>query len=181
MFAISFTIAAADTTDPAPLPDETTVTITGEGEAWFGEIEYLKAGTYVYTVTEEAGTNTHYSYDVSSWTVTVKVEDVQDVLKVTEYTVQKDGEEPVTSKGDALPHDENNLCKPESDEIKVVFDNPYTPDPVKLQIPVKKVISGDTDPATDETFTFTIEAADATDPAPLITETTVTITGEGED
>ena len=131
-------------------------------------------------MTEEAGSNTHYSYDDSSWTVTVKVEDIQDVLKVTEYTVQKAGEEPVTIKGDALPHDENNLCKPESDEIKVVFDNPYTPDPVKLQVPVKKVISGDTVPTTDETFTFTIAAADATDPAPLPDETTVTITGEGE-
>ena len=98
-----FTITAAD---GAPLPEKTTVTITGEGKADFDAIEFKKAGTYTYTVKETRGSNTHYEYSVEEWTVVVTVENTEaDVLKVTGYEVN--GKK---ATADQLTHDSENVC-----------------------------------------------------------------------
>ena len=41
--------------------------------AAFGTATFTKAGTYVYTITETAGTDTGYTYDTSTYTWTVIV------------------------------------------------------------------------------------------------------------
>ena len=186
-----FTIEASST--GAPLPNPAFVEVTGaaaENEGSFGNIKYTEAGTYVYIVREARGSNNHYSYDMSYWTVTVKVEDVDNELKVTEYTVQKTEittdatatetnsvtKDAVSIKGDALKamHDSNNVCTLTDDSIKVVFTNPYTPEPVKLKIPVKKLVTlttGSKEP--DAIFTFDLVAKDGA-PMPVVNDQTIT-------
>ena len=181
----TFTIAADETTPDAPLPKDAsgtvkdTVVITGADTGVFDEIEYTKAGVYKYTVTETACDNTHYDpLDSTTWNIEVTVTNTEaDVLKVTGYVIT-DGKTTVTATSAQLPHSDlpENLCTPTTPELAVVFENPYTPDPVKLVIPVEKKIPTETAPVTDETFTFTITAADGT---PLPNPATVTITGAG--
>lgn len=49
------------------------VKVTGEGEAEFGEITFMYAGTYVYKVTEKNGGEKGYTYDDSVYTVIYEV------------------------------------------------------------------------------------------------------------
>ena len=74
----TFTLA---TSDGSPMPATDTTTVTGEGTASFGEITYEKAGTYNYTVTEVKGDATGYTYDSTTYSVVVKVTDVDGALK----------------------------------------------------------------------------------------------------
>lgn len=70
----------------APLPDETRLTITGEGTASFPEITYDELETYRYTVRELAGDSKSCSYDPSVYEVTVQVTtDEEGQLEATVY------------------------------------------------------------------------------------------------
>ena len=64
----------------APLPAETTLTITGAGKASFGGWTYTKAGVYSYTVSEVKGSASNCTYDPSVYTVTDTVTDKGGVL-----------------------------------------------------------------------------------------------------
>lgn len=71
----SFVLEAVD---DAPLPEETTVTITGEGETEFPAISYSEPGVYCYTVSETAGTAERAHYDSTVYYVKVTVLNAQD-------------------------------------------------------------------------------------------------------
>ncbi len=68
-----------------------TINITGAGSASFSEIEYTKAGTYNYTVSEKSGNAAGYTYDSAKYTVTVTVTDEGGKL-AAEVEIKKDGE-----------------------------------------------------------------------------------------
>lgn len=73
-----FTIAkAADMPDNTPLPQDTTLTVSKDGDSntatgYFGQITYNTPGTYRYTVSEVKG-NGPYQYSQAAYLVTVKV------------------------------------------------------------------------------------------------------------
>lgn len=83
--------------DNAPMPEGVknsflTLSLTGSGELYPGEIRYTRPGTYIYTVTETAENQQGWFYDTSIYTVTVTV-------------TEKDGEltaETKISKGEKL-------------------------------------------------------------------------------
>ena len=86
---------------------------TADGSISFPEIEYTKAGTYTYTMSEKAGNEPGVTYDKTSHTVTVDVADNgQGQLEAT-----------VTSE-------------------KPVFTNTYAAKPGKAIIEAKKVLNG---------------------------------------
>ncbi len=72
----SFTLTAKDN---APMPEgakDGKLTVTNDGTAVnFGSIKYDKAGTYRYTITEDAGNISGVTYDDSTKNVTVTVTD----------------------------------------------------------------------------------------------------------
>lgn len=78
----SFTIEAAEN---APLPEEATVACDKNGNFQFGKITYTKAGTYTYTISEDAGVVPGVTYDESEVTVVVTVtkDEITGVLSVT--------------------------------------------------------------------------------------------------
>ena len=85
-----FTISAAEEYESVLLPEETEVTIEGNGEAEFGEITFQAAGTYYFNIAETAGEGS-YTYDESQWTLVVTVEDHDSVLEAT-AVYQRNGE-----------------------------------------------------------------------------------------
>ncbi len=64
--------------DNAPMPEKDSVTVTGAGKVSFSEIKYTKAGTYVYEISEVAGTDKSCTYDKTVYTVTVTVTENMD-------------------------------------------------------------------------------------------------------
>jgi pilin isopeptide linkage protein len=62
-----------DEEDGAPVPVSSSVTITGEGTAEFGEITFTKPGEYEYTVTEQNDGVENYVYDDTVYTLDVDV------------------------------------------------------------------------------------------------------------
>jgi pilin isopeptide linkage protein len=149
-FTFTLTAENADMPMPSEADDNQslTKTIKGAGKVKFGTITFDKAGTYSYTVTEEKGSATGYTYDESAYTVTYDVTESDGKLSCTR-TITK-GEDAVDS---------------------ITFTNEYTaPEEtvtsVTRNVPtVTKEISGDT-PDTDETFTFTLTAEKADMPMP---------------
>lgn len=59
--------------DDAPMPQKSTVTITGSGKTAFDAITYQTPGIYCYTVTQQAGKNAHGHYDETVYYVKVTV------------------------------------------------------------------------------------------------------------
>ena len=72
--ADSFTFNLAAVTKDAPMPAETSVTVTkAEPTGVFGEVEYKKAGTYEYTITEVNDHVDGVTYDTAEHKVVVEV------------------------------------------------------------------------------------------------------------
>lgn len=59
-----------------PLPEVTTVSSNAAGEIRFGAIEFTRAGTYVYRISEVNNSLDGVSYSDAQWTATVTVENV---------------------------------------------------------------------------------------------------------
>ena len=70
-----FNFRLSPITTGAPMPANATVSNDENGHFDFGQINYNKAGTYVYELTEVAGTDPRYTYDPAVYTVTVTVTD----------------------------------------------------------------------------------------------------------
>ncbi|MCH3954303.1 MAG: hypothetical protein LKE44_03615 [Eubacterium sp.] len=69
--------------DNAPMPDGTvngvkSITVSSENPASFGTIQYEKAGTYHYIVTESKGSDKNFTYDETQHPVTVTVTESAD-------------------------------------------------------------------------------------------------------
>jgi len=70
-----FTFILTPVTENAPMPEDgkEILTIAGTGTANFGEMLYEKPGTWVYEVEEQPGQSSYYSYDDTTYLVTVSV------------------------------------------------------------------------------------------------------------
>ena len=127
-----FTFTLAKSGD-APMPDsgKNTTTVTGKGEGSFDEITYDKAGTYNYTINEEAGDGKGWIYDTASYPVTVTVTDENGALKA------------VAAYGD-------------NSETSLTITNTYDPEDAKAAPKARKVIEDKSGSAPSETFTFNL-------------------------
>lgn len=104
--------------DGAPMPEGSkdgvkTVTNTGTGFT-FGRMDYDKPGTYVYTVTEQAGRDPTIGYSTQAYDVTVTVTDQGGMLSAT--------------------------ADRQANDIR--FDNTYTPTPVSVRLEATKHLTG---------------------------------------
>ena len=104
--------------DGAPMPEGSkdgvkTVTNTGTGFT-FGRMDYDKPGTYVYTVTEQAGRDPTIGYSTQAYDVTVTVTDQGGILSAT--------------------------ADRQANDIR--FDNTYTPTPVDVTVKADKHLAG---------------------------------------
>lgn len=104
--------------DGAPMPEGSkdgvkTVANTGTGFS-FGRMDYDKPGTYVYTVTEQAGRDPTIGYSTQAYDVTVTVTDQGGMLSASVDRQATD----------------------------VRFDNTYTPTPVDVTVKAGKHLAG---------------------------------------
>lgn len=104
--------------DGAPMPEGSkdgvkTVTNTGTGFT-FGRMDYDKPGTYVYTVTEQAGRDPTIGYSTQAYDVTVTVTDQGGMPSAT--------------------------ADRQANDIR--FDNTYTPTPVDVTVKADKHLTG---------------------------------------
>ena len=126
----------------AELPQDTRITITGNGENEFGAIEFSRADTYQFEIREINEGVPGYSYDGSVWTVTVKVIDVDSSLEVESITYNKD------------------KAGTETDEVQAaVFENSYSTTEVSYAPLVEKQITGDDRPV-ESFFQFELTASE---------------------
>ena len=89
-----FTMKAEDKTFPMPAEsvDGSKTVEAGTGKVEFGKIEYEKAGTYTYKVTEDKEALANFTYDTTEYTVKAVVEKKAGVLTAT-MTITKGTEE----------------------------------------------------------------------------------------
>lgn len=104
--------------DGVPMPEGSkdgvkTVANTGTGFS-FGRMDYDKPGTYVYTVTEQAGRDPTIGYSTQAYDVTVTVTDQGGMLSAT--------------------------ADRQANDIR--FDNTYTPTPVDVTVKADKHLTG---------------------------------------
>ena len=112
--------------------DSWTKTIIGPGTVSFDEIEYCKAGTYVYTVVETDKHATGWTYSGLIWTIVVTVVDNDGVLSCT------------------MDYKSNGVVS-----TTAVFINDYKPIPVTWEPQVQKVLAEDSElPVEDKKFHF---------------------------
>lgn len=117
--------------DDAPMPEDSTVTITGSGKAAFGAITYQTPGIYCYTVTQQAGKNARGHYDETVYYV-----------KVTVTNAEKGGLQAVVA-----AHTDPQMVSEKSD---ITFKNTYdaekkVPDQTEITKKTNKIIkTGDT-------------------------------------
>ena len=90
--ADSFTFDLAAVTEGAPMPAQTSATATRGKAAAFGDMEFDKAGTYEYTITEQNGGADGVSYDVTPHKATVVVTKNAETNELS-AEVNYDGEE----------------------------------------------------------------------------------------
>lgn len=97
-----------------------TVKNDADGKVPFKDIEYTKAGTYEYTISEKAGDVPGVEYEPNLISATVTVKDKGGKLEVTKVTYSKAGEE----------------------TKKPTFENHYTPGKTFARLEVNKVLTG---------------------------------------
>ncbi len=183
-FNFRLALLDATTRNGATLPENQTVTITGPGNpgilgtADFDPIKFTQAGTYIFEIDEMTGFETDtqtmpgYTYDGSTWKVSVEVEDHDGTLVVTkkEYNHLVNGERVDSSD---VPAEEGAR-----------FVNDYDVESAKYAPKVNKEFARSAAARpTEETFTFTLEAAEDYGDDITFSETAaakeVTVTGAG--
>ncbi len=125
----------------AIMPEITTQTIKGYGEAEFDEIIFTAPGNYSFTIRESVlNPEPGYTYDDSVWTLTVYVEGPDGKWKASGYYTK----ESATS------------------DTEATFTNAYEePKPETGSLTVKKTVTGDTGDKTKE-WHFTVTLSDGT-------------------
>ena len=73
-----------------PMPEKTSVTIQGNGEANFGTVTFTEVGTYTYKIVERAGDNENCQYDSTEYTIVYEVTNTEGLLEITK-TIKKNG------------------------------------------------------------------------------------------
>ena len=143
----TFTLAG-EQQDGAALPESRTVSVTssnvyGANKGTFDAIHFTKAGTYTFTITEDAlpADAKGYGHDDSVWTLTVVVEDKDSKLEVTSHTYTKDGF--------VIPS-----------VVHAAFTNSYHVQPTTYQPKATKQVIGEVIPDR-KYFQFTLEAAES--------------------
>ena len=106
------------------------------GTVDFGEITFVKAGTYTFEAKETAEDEEGITYDATVWTLTLKVVDHDNDLQVDEVTY---------------------VAGDKTSTTQAAFTNPYKPEPTDYVPPVVKRIIGEPT-VEDLTFNFTLEA-----------------------
>lgn len=112
-------------TNGAPMPENNLLTIKGEGFDMFESIEFLPTGvngscTYRYQLREVGGAAAGYSYDGSTYIITVTTTEVGNQITQLTSTYQKDGE---------------------AVNIPLVFCNQYE-EVERSSLSVKKIVTG---------------------------------------
>lgn len=88
-----FTFEIARLTAGAPMPAEgNTVSIRGEGIAFFGDIRFTQPGVYTYRIWEHTGRLAGWRYDFSQYILTVTVEERTDGTLTAVPTYSRNGE-----------------------------------------------------------------------------------------
>lgn len=92
----TFELKADPETADAPLPekDKQTASVKDEGTAKFGAIEFNKAGTYKYILTEKNGGERGFTYDTAEHKLTVTV--TKNAAGLLEAAAKYDGEDSLT-------------------------------------------------------------------------------------
>lgn len=147
----TFQMTRGDDKEGVTMPSNNTASVIYNGNTGtikdisFDEITFTKAGTYTFKITEQQGEQKDgYTYDVSEWTLTVKVEDNNSQLEVTESKYRRtDGKE------------STNCAE---------FTNTYTLTPVDYAPQVQKTIEGAAVPENSTaSFAFTLTNIGRTD------------------
>ena len=163
----TYQVTALETGSPMPsgsVAQAYTFTIDGTGDAAVGAIDFTRAGVYRYEIKQViTAPKTGYDYDGQVYAVAIYVKNSGAGL-ASEVIVQNSGGDKVGS---------------------IRFENAYNPlasDPaVMVDPPVKKIVTGS--PSRDSTFTFKLEAKDASNPMPVGSKDgvkTMTIVGSGQ-
>lgn len=150
--------AREDNPEGAVLPQETKVTINGNGEASFGEIRFEQAGTYRFDITEINDKLTGYQYDGSVWTLTVVVMDTEHILGVDSISY---------SRQDGITSDAAD------------FENHYQPDEAAYAPKVVKHLTGDS-ASSHAIFEFTLQALEGNPKGAAAGSTSATVEGAGQ-
>lgn len=117
---------------------KTTVTGFGSAEFNFGSIEYKQAGTYTYTVKEEAAESTYWTYDTTEYEVEIVVDKddndtdddtSDDFLKITSVTFKTI--DPENGEGEEV----NGLTFTNTYTRYVAPTRPGTDDPTPIVLP----------------------------------------------
>ncbi|MBQ8303534.1 MAG: hypothetical protein IJX79_01085 [Clostridia bacterium] len=112
MEANEFEFILSAATTGAPTPAYSTAQNDAKGKFTFGDITFTTAGTFVYNIVETEGSDSHYTYDKSVYTLTVTVTDNSEGTLSASYALTKNG----------------------ADSSEIVFSNIYTPDPIVYDI-----------------------------------------------
>ena len=146
-----------------------TASVTGSGEADFGEMTFSKVGRYVFAIYEDAGDAAGYDYDPGSWTVEINVVDVNGKLVIgyldDDGTLIKEG--PVYAHTVVGELDENGelvrteVTEPETNGEAATFTNRYQVKATQYAPDVKKTVLGN--PLEEEQFNFTMESGEGID------------------
>ncbi len=147
--------------DGVTLPANMTASVAGSGKTNFEQIKFTKPGDYKFRITEIAGSTLGYTYDDSSWILTVTVTNVNGYLKET-HSYQKE---------DAAGSGEDT--NPEN----AVFENNYEVKTVSYEIPVQKILEGTVPEGYEQKFHFELKlkAADPEDGVVLPVNTSLEI------
>lgn len=151
-----FTIEAAEDNPEGAELSDTEAAVQGAGHTSFEPIRFTKAGTYRFIIRESAGEEKGYTYDSSEWTLTVKVEDLDSILTVTESIYQKEGEEKLGEAAGKAPEEDINGDNSSVQEPGAIFTNDYQVTETTWQPQVEKKVTGDM--PENETFRFTLAA-----------------------
>lgn len=160
-FPKNFTFELVPDSRNNPVPENRTVTVTGEGSTSFGTVRFTKAGTFAYTILENDLDSTKfrgYSKDEAQYRLTVTVTDNNGVL---------------SAEAELLDSNEKSA-------EKALFVNDYTPAPASVTLPtVVKKLSGKIPEGSSKVFSFEIKLAEGGENAPMPENNIITITGEG--
>lgn len=88
---MEYEVILEQVTENAPMPEAASVIIKDGGQAAFGPITYTIPGDYQYRVRQKFEPRSNFTFDESSYLVTVSVVNTQDGGLAAVWTAEKDG------------------------------------------------------------------------------------------